>query len=67
MIGTTDCVLLDRTPQGWQPLASGEITLAALAAGDAFALMPPESEGVPAGQPIAATPLDAMLEEQATP
>lgn len=66
MIGATDCVLLDRTPQGWKPLASGEITLAALAACDAFALMPPESEGVPAGQPIAATPLNAMLEEQAT-
>jgi molybdopterin molybdotransferase len=64
MIGATDCVLLETTRQGFKPLTSGEITLAALADSDAFALMPPESEGVPAGQPIAATPLNAMLEEQ---
>jgi molybdopterin biosynthesis enzyme len=66
MIGTTDCVLLKTTPQGFMPVSSGEITLAALAGSDAFALMPPESEGVPAGQPIAATPFNAMLEEQTT-
>jgi len=66
-IGTTDCVLLKTTEQGFRPLSSGEITLAALAVCDAFALIPPESEGMPAGQPIAATPLNAMLEEQTTP
>jgi molybdopterin molybdotransferase len=66
-IGATDCVLLETTRQGFKPLTSGEITLASLAAADAFALMPPESEGVPAGQPIAATPLNAMLEEQSAP
>ncbi len=65
-IGTSDCVLLQSTPRGYTPLAIGEITLAALAGADRFALIPPESEGVPAGQPIAATPFNAMLEEQET-
>ena len=66
-IGTTDCVLLQATQRGYVPLATGEITLAALAGADAFTLIPPESEGVPAGQPIAATPFNAMLEEQERP
>jgi|SoiMethySBSTD1v2_1073268.scaffolds.fasta_scaffold53889_2 molybdopterin biosynthesis enzyme len=67
VIGTTDCVLLQSTQRGYVPLATGEITLAALAGADAFTLVPPESEGMPAGQPIAATPFDAMLEEQEKP
>ncbi len=67
MIGATDCVLLETTRQGFKPLTSGEITLAALADADAFALMPPESEGVAAGQTIAATPFNAMLQEQTAP
>ena len=66
-IGTSDCVLLQSRPRGYTPLVVGEITLAALAMADSFALIPPESEGVAAGQAIAATPFNAMLEEQETP
>jgi molybdopterin biosynthesis enzyme len=66
-IGTSDCVLLQSTTHGFIPLVTGEITLKALARATAFALIPPESEGVPAGQPIAATPFNAMLEERETP
>jgi molybdopterin molybdotransferase len=66
-LGISDCVLLQSTMRGYIPLVTGEITLAALARADAFALIPPESEGVPAGQPIAATPFNAMLEERETP
>jgi molybdopterin molybdotransferase len=66
-IGTSDFVLMQAMGRGFTPLAAGEITLAALARADAFALMPPESEGAPAGQSIAATPFHAMLQEQETP
>ena len=66
-IGTSDCVMLQSRPRGYTPLVVGEITLATLAMADSFALIPPESEGVAAGQAIAATPFNAMLEEQETP
>jgi molybdopterin molybdotransferase len=66
-IGSSDCVLMQVTGRGFTPLATGEITLAALAKADAFAFMPPESEGAPAGHSIAATPFRSMLQEQETP
>lgn len=61
-VGMTDLVLLAAEPQGWRPVATGQATLAALLAADAVALIAPDSEGLPAGAPLAATPLREPFE-----
>jgi molybdopterin biosynthesis enzyme len=40
-----------------EPLASGHLSVAALARADGWILVPPESEGYPAGTPVAVRPL----------
>jgi molybdopterin biosynthesis enzyme len=57
-IGFTDVVLLQRLGDGYLPLCVGEITLSGLASADAIAAIPPESEGLPAGALLTATPLN---------
>ncbi|NKX44482.1 hypothetical protein [Roseicyclus persicicus] len=53
-LGLSDLVLLRRSGDGWGPGPAGSVTLAALAAADAFAILPPGSEGLPAGAMLAA-------------
>jgi molybdopterin molybdotransferase len=58
-LGMTDLVLLTREGAAWRPAPPGSITLAALAGADAFALLPPDSEGLPAGASLAGIPLQS--------
>jgi len=57
-VGVSEVVLLVQDGGGWVPQPAGLVTLAGLAAARAFAIIPPESEGLPAGAPLAAHPLD---------
>ena len=56
-LGVSDLVLLTETQGTWSPGPAGTLTLADLARADAFALIPPQSEGLPQGAPLAATPI----------
>jgi molybdopterin molybdotransferase len=56
-VGFTDVALLRSVDSGYEPLSVGQVTLSALIAADAVALIPPESEGAAAGTPIAAIPM----------
>jgi molybdopterin molybdotransferase len=60
-IGFSDVALLSRSGEGYEPLAVGQVTLAALLAADAIVLLPPESEGAAAGAPLAAIPIHDPL------
>ena len=59
-VGITDVILLKSTPEGFMPLSTGEITLTGLTEADALAFIPAESEGLAAGSPFAALPLDFL-------
>ncbi len=54
--GLAELVLLRRVaaPAGWEPLAVGDLAWSTIALADAYALVPPESEGLPAGSLLAA-------------
>jgi hypothetical protein len=56
-LGMAELVLLTRQGADWHPAAAGAVTLAALATADAFAILPPDSEGLPAGAPLVGTAL----------
>lgn len=60
-VGLSDLVLLAQDAGRWWPQPAGLLTLSGLAAAEAFAILPPESEGLPAGAPLAATPFDLPL------
>jgi molybdopterin molybdotransferase len=51
-LGLAELVLLRRDNGGMTPLATGHLPLAALAAAEAYLLVPPECEGYPAGARI---------------
>lgn len=56
-VGVTDLALLAGAADGaWVPLATGDLPAAALLAAAAFVELPPESEGVADGTPLAALP-----------
>lgn len=57
-IGLSDLVLLERAGAGWLPGPAGTLTLALLARAEAFALIPPGSEGIAAGTPLPGLRLD---------
>jgi molybdopterin biosynthesis enzyme len=57
-VGIAEVVLVRRGADGLEPFASTVLSLAALARADGWVLVPPESEGFPAG---------AMVEMQALP
>ncbi|MFN3279863.1 MAG: hypothetical protein ACK41Y_15925 [Paracoccus hibiscisoli] len=61
--GMADLVLLAAHGDGWRPGAPGLITLAALTQAQAFAILPPDSEGLPAGAPLAGTPVISLAHE----
>lgn len=56
-VGLSDVVLLRTVDAGYEPLAIGRITLSALLAADAVAVIDPSSEGAAAGDLLSATPL----------
>lgn len=64
-VGIAEIALLRSVPEGYRPLAVGDITLAALAEADHIALMPPESEGAAAGSILTAWPLALSFKDQA--
>jgi molybdopterin molybdotransferase len=51
-IGVTEVALLKKIDQAWMPLASGELSLVALAAADAWFAVPAGSEGFAAGTSV---------------
>lgn len=57
-VGLSELVLLAEEAGRWLPQPAGLLTLSGLAAATAFAILPPDSEGLPAGAPLSATPLD---------
>lgn len=57
-IGMDELALFRTLPEGLDPLATGAITLQALAQADCLALVPPDCEGYPAGTEIVTWPLD---------
>ncbi len=56
-IGIADVVLLKRSGGDADPLASGTWPMQALAQADSYYVVPPESEGFPAGAVVNASPL----------
>ncbi|MDG3041269.1 molybdopterin-binding domain-containing protein [Roseicyclus marinus] len=60
-LGLSHLVLLTRQDDAWVPGPAGSVTLAALAAADACAILPPHSEGLPAGAMLAGIPLNFPL------
>jgi molybdopterin molybdotransferase len=56
-IGMAEVVPVRCRDGGAEPLASGHLSLAALSRADGWILVPPESEGYPAGTPVAVRPL----------
>jgi molybdopterin biosynthesis enzyme len=53
-IGLTDLALVRETTGGLEPVGAGAITLSALARAEGFFVLPPESEGLPAGAEVEA-------------
>jgi molybdopterin molybdotransferase len=51
-VGIAEIVLLERTADGWMPLAVGDLPLATIARADAWLVVPGGSEGHAAGAPI---------------
>lgn len=58
-LGLSELVLLAGEGEGWRPAPPGSATLSALASARAFAFLPPDSEGLPEGARLSATPLVA--------
>lgn len=56
-IGLTEFVPVRIAAQRAEPLGTGHVPLAALAQADGYVVVPPESEGYPAGTPVAVRPL----------
>lgn len=57
-VGLSELVLLTEQTGQWQPQPAGTLTLSGLATASAFAILPPDSEGLPAGAPLSATPIE---------
>lgn len=53
-LGLTELALLRATPAGLEPLALGDLPLAAMARADAWLAVPPDSEGFAAGELVEA-------------
>jgi molybdopterin biosynthesis enzyme len=66
-VGLSEIALLRGEDGKAQPLAVGDLTLAAIAAANAFAVLPASSEGLAAGEPIEAVMLDKPFEPRKRP
>jgi molybdopterin biosynthesis enzyme len=53
-VGIAEIVLLQKTDDAWMPLATGELSLEAIAGADAWLAVPGGSEGYAAGTPVSA-------------
>lgn len=62
-VGLSEVALLRLRPDGFQPLSVGEITLASLLAATHAAIIPPASEGLPAGAMLVALSLPVLSGE----
>jgi molybdopterin biosynthesis enzyme len=51
-VGVAEIVLLEQVENSWVPLASGELSLDAIARADAWLAVPAGSEGFAAGTPV---------------
>jgi molybdopterin biosynthesis enzyme len=60
-VGLSELVLLGEDAGAWHPHPAALLTLTGLTSAQAFAILPPESEGVAAGTPLAATRLEQPL------
>jgi len=60
-VGLSELLLLAEDAGGWQPHPPGTLTASALAGATAFAILPPDSEGLPPGAPLAGHSLDHPL------
>jgi molybdopterin biosynthesis enzyme len=56
-VGISEIALLRLAGDGFEPLATGDFPFAAIAVADAWILLAPESEGLAAGEIVAAEPL----------
>jgi molybdopterin biosynthesis enzyme len=56
-VGLSEIALLQRASAAWEPVATGDLPLAALATADAWLTLEPGQEGYPAGHMVAARPL----------
>ncbi len=65
-VGMSEIALLARDGATWMPLATGDLPWSALARADAVVELPPESEGLAEGAPLAARPL-LVLRRRSTP
>jgi molybdopterin biosynthesis enzyme len=57
-VGLSEMVLLAEGSGVWLPYPAGMMTLLCLATATGFAILPPDSEGLPAGAPLSATLFD---------
>lgn len=57
-VGLSELVLLSEQDGQWLPGPAGILALSDLATACAFAILPPDSEGMPAGASLSATPFD---------
>jgi molybdopterin biosynthesis enzyme len=60
-IGVAEIVLLEATEDGWMPIAAGQLSLEAIARGDAWLTVPADSEGFAAGTMAGAFPLRDLM------
>lgn len=60
-IGVAEFVLLKRSDEVWMPLATGQLSLDAIACADAWLAVPGDSEGYAAGASVGAFPLRGIL------
>jgi molybdopterin molybdotransferase len=51
-VGIAEIVLLEKVDDAWMPLATGDLSLATIAGGDAWLVVPGASEGYAAGTPV---------------
>jgi molybdopterin molybdotransferase len=67
MIGAAELAMLADTGDSFEVVACGDITLGALAAADAFLVVPAGLEGYPSGTVVAACPLTVPLSAPTSP
>ncbi len=60
-VGLSELVLLSRAEGYWRPGPAGTLTLTTLARAAAFAIIPPDSEGIGAQTALPGLPLDTVL------
>ena len=57
-VGLSELVLLSEEAGQWLPQPAGTLTLSGLATASAYAILPPDSEGMSTGALLSATPID---------